>query len=190
MNGLMISLIATVLAATGGPWWQLARRMAGERSSRERQWLAAALLVMIVAGALMAAGAAHWVAIGLAPRARLLFLAIALLLSGIGMIWVRRRRSALAERLAASPAGAYLLLTMLLAGDSALFLILAVTAWTGSGWTSALGGIMGLLASAWLALADDIGEAAQNGLAVVRIGAGIILIGIGLILALRALMLV
>lgn len=180
MDALMIALLAAALAATGGAWWRFAQAMASRFADRQRRILIGALISMTgLAPAAAAAGAGALTA-DMNGHGRLLFLALALGLAGGGMLVPARAPSALLLRWSTSLPGALLALLLLLAGDSALFIILAAAARSGIPWAAAIGGAIGLAAALWLAIESPrewgdmrwIGRARQAAGAVLLLIAG------------------
>lgn len=145
MNALMICLLACAAATPGSRWAQLAvvalARLSGWRG-------ALPVIGSAVVAAALAAAFGSEIAAQMRGPGMLLLLALALAFAAAGLFWPVRP---LSDRLRGSitgPASAAILLLAAMVSDSAPFIILAATAWTGEAAFAAIGGAAGLVAVA------------------------------------------
>lgn len=149
------------------------------RAQGQRPMLLVAALLATLGTTAMAVWAGGKLLVTLAPRARVLFVVIALLAAGVEMLLLGRRRAP--DEPTHSLFAAWVVLMGLQITDAARFLALALAVGTAApvpvGIGAATGG-MGALAIGWLA--PDLGAALQLGR--VRRTAGAVLLAIGLAL--------
>ena len=184
MDALLLALLGCALVEVGGPASLLAARLAARLTPGAP--LLCGLLLATATNAALAAAAGWFVAGLLGGQARLLFLALALLVGGVSMLLPVRQP----DSLDGWRTGAFLtgLLGFLILGfgDSASFLILGIVAKTGNPVLAASGGTAGvLIAVAPALLVRDFAGGVP--LAIMRrIGGGILCLG-GALTALSAL---
>lgn len=120
------------------------------------------------------------------PAAKLLLLALALLLAGIGTGWRVARPEALERWRLPAALTAFLGLFIMAIGDRMQFVVAALAARSDLPWAAAIGGTLG--AGVVAAAAACIGEAGWLALPLraVRLGAALLLTGAGLVLGLTA----
>jgi Ca2+/H+ antiporter, TMEM165/GDT1 family len=184
MAALMIALVACVLAATGGRWWQIAAAAARHGIAGQAAVLAGVLLVALAAGWL--GKTTHDEVAG---RGMMLFLALALLLAGASALWPVRPLPPKLEASLRGPASSFIVALAALVSDSGPFIILAAAAWTGEWALAVAGGVAGLTAaalSAFLVPAGTVG----GWIRAARWAAGLLFLIVGAITALAALGLV
>ena len=152
MTGLFFALLATLIVGVGARDQLLVAQLADRQGARPTL-----LLVALASGAL-AAGLAAWggaqVAEHMAGRARLLVVALALVLAGLEMLVLAPRRAP-AEPTHSLGAFAIVIFAMQLT-DAARFLVFAIAVLTRAPLTSGLGGAIGAMAvvtAGWAAVA-------------------------------------
>lgn len=142
MTGFLLSLLALLVIGFGGRDQALVAQLAERQGARP-----AVLLVALASGAL-AAGLAAWggaqVAELMGGRARLLVVALALVLAGLEMLVLAPRRAP-AEPTHSLGAFAIVIFAMQLT-DAARFLVFAIAVLTRAPLTSGLGGAIGAMA--------------------------------------------
>ena len=185
MDALLTALIGCLLGEIGDKGQLLALALATrfERNGPVLLGIAVAALASAVIGALAGAVLAPM----LGSDARLLFLSLALLFLGAGMLWPTRPPDPLAGWRIGPFLTAALGLFILSFGDGSQFLILGIATRTGDPVMAALGGAVGIGAAMapvviWR---DDLLKRVP--LRALRIGGAVIPLGIGLILAVKAL---
>ncbi len=141
----MICLLAAAAATLGSRWWLLAL-VAQQRLGAAAAWL-------VIAGtAVLAASLSAWFGFTIAQQFRgpgmLLLLGLALVFAAASMAWPVRPLSAKLRESMAGPGAAAILLGAAMLSDSAPFIILAATAWTGEAVLAGAGGATGLIAAA------------------------------------------
>ncbi len=152
MTGLFFALLATLIVGIGARDQLLVAHLA------ERQGARPALLLVALASGALAAGLAAWggaqVAELMGGRARLLVVALALVLAGLEMLVLAPRRAP-AEPTHSLGAFAIVIFAMQLT-DAARFLVFAIAVLTRAPLTSGLGGVigaMGVVTIGWAAVA-------------------------------------
>lgn len=175
MTGLFFALLATLIVGIGARDQLLVAHLA------ERQGARPALLLVALASGTLAAGLAAWggaqVAELMAGRARLLVVALALVLGGLEMLVLAPRRAPL-EPTHSLGAFAIVIFAVQLT-DAARFLVFAIAVLTRAPLTSGLGGAIGAMAvvtAGWAAFA----LLRSPGLVWLRRGLGLALLLIGL----------
>jgi putative Ca2+/H+ antiporter (TMEM165/GDT1 family) len=180
MDALMAALVAAALAQVGDrPAW-----LASILSDRYRApglVIAAAAAALLGAG-LLAAAAGALLAPRLTPEAKQLFLALALLFQGVGVLFPVKPPDRLAGwRLGAAPTS-LLGLFILAFGDGVQFIVLALAARAQLPWLAAIGATIGSLAV--IAPAAILGETGWTALPLVAlrriIGVVFVLAALGL----------
>lgn len=180
MAGLVLG--ALTQASDRTPW--LAALFA-DRFARRGLVLAAALVALSLN---YAAGVVGGVLVGalLTPEAKLLLLALALLLAGIGTA-IRTRAPDALEGWRVGPATtAFAGLAIMVFGDRMQFIVAALAGRSTLPWAAAAGAVCGALAVNVLAVAIGARGWATLPLAAIRIGAAIVLTVSGVVLALMA----
>lgn len=152
MTGLFFALLATLIVGIGARDQMLVAQLA------ERQGARPALLLVALASGALAAGLAAWggaqVAELMAGRARLLVVALALVLAGLEMLVLAPCRTP-AEPTHSLGAFAIVIFAIQLT-DAARFLVFAIAVLTRAPLTSGLGGAIGAMAvvtAGWAAFA-------------------------------------
>ena len=155
MDALMAALVAAALAQVGDriPW--LAAILA-DRYRRPLTIIAAAALALALAGAI-AATFGTLLAPRLTPEAKQLFLALALLLQGSGVVGRIKPPDRLEGWHLGAAATAFLGLFILAFGDGVQFIVLALATRTAMPWLAVIGATVGSLAI--VAPAAILGEA-------------------------------
>lgn len=145
MDALLLALIGCLVGEIGDTRQRLAAALA-TRFESDGAVLAGAVLA-VVGNAAIAALAGAWIGPMLGADARLLFLALAILFLGAGMIWRVSPPDDLAGwRIGAFPTSA-LGLFILGFGDGSQFLILGIAARTGDPLFAGVGGAIGVVAA-------------------------------------------
>lgn len=144
MDALLIALLGCLLAEMGDKSQLLVRAFAA-RFDRNGP-VVAGIAVAVIANAALAAAGGTLLAPMLGSDGRLLFLALALLFLGIGMIWPVKAPDPLAGWRIGPFLTPALGLFILGFGDGAQFLILGVAARTADPALAAAGGAIGMLA--------------------------------------------
>ncbi|MGR6330500.1 TMEM165/GDT1 family protein [Sphingomonas sp. XXL09] len=188
MDALMAALLAAALGQIGDrPAWLTA--ILADRFARPVTVILAAAIAL-AAATTIAAVAGAWIAPHLTPEARQLFVALALVLQGGGMLVAAKPP----ERLAGWRIGAFatslLGLFILAFGDGVQFVVLALAARAGQAGFAAAGATIGGLVP--LAVAAVLGEAGWTALPqpTLRRAAGTVFLLVGLWLGLGALRLI
>ncbi len=139
MPAFFLTLLASAIASFGGRDYRLvahlSSRLGGSQVLLVVAWLSAAIT------AALAGLAGMGIASLLAPNAKAMLVAIALLLAAAEMVWPWRWR--MAEEPTRSSFAILVVLVAAQIGDGARFLILAITLATGAPWLAVLGGAAG-----------------------------------------------
>lgn len=188
MDALMTALVAAALASIGDkPAWLAA--VLADRYRRPWLVIVAAALALAAASSLAAAAGA---VIGprFTPEAKLLMLALALILQGGGALGRVKPPERLAGWRIGGFATALLGLFILAFGDGIQFLVATLAARTPLPWLAAVGGAGGALAT--VSLAAILGERDWLALPLqrLRLGIAVLFLLAGAVLALEALALV
>lgn len=185
MDALLIALLGCLLGEIGGkgPWLVLALAQRFQRNGM----VIAGIVAAAIANAAIGAVAGAFLAPMLGSDARLLFLALALIFLGIGMVWPVRPPDPLANWRLGPFLTSALGLFILGFGEGAQFLILAVATRTASPLLAATGGAIGIIAALVPAvlLRDQLFRAVP--LRGIRLGGGMLMLLIGLAVAVHAL---
>ena len=143
MDALLTALLGCLLGEMGDKRQWLVLALA-TRYDRNRAVIAG-IIVAALANAAISAFAGAWIGPMLGPDARLLFLALATLFLGIGLLW----RVSPPDTLDSWPTGPFLTtalgLFILGFGDGPQFLILGIATRTGDPWLAAIGGAIGVI---------------------------------------------
>ena len=188
MDALLIALLGCLLAELGSKSQRLVLALSA-RFRRDRALLAGAFAAT-AANAMIGAAAGAFLAPMLGSNARLLFLAVALLFLGFGLLWPVKPPDPLDSWRTGPFLTSALGLFILGFGEGSQFLILAIAVRTGDPATAALGGILGVMAA--LAAAVPLRERVVSALPVrvIRLCAGILILIVSLIAAVSALRLI
>ena len=180
MDALVPAFIAALLAGIADRPARLAAELAA-RSSIARV-VAGLILGHALAIAISVAGAL-WIAPMMAPNARSLLLAVALILAAIGVAWQRRATPADGDAFIAAAAGGFV------AGDGTAFLAFALAV---KGSAPILAGVGALAGASVLVVAAAMAGPDWRRLPLVWLGraAGAVLLITGLIVALGAMRLI
>ncbi|KQT34795.1 hypothetical protein ASG29_01140 [Sphingomonas sp. Leaf412] len=187
MDALMAALVlgAITQASDRTPW--LAAILADRLG---RATTIVALVLALAANYAIGVVAGLTVAAFLTPEAKLLLLALALVLAGLGTGWRVARPETLARWRLPGPVTAFLGLFIMAFGDRMQFVVAALAARTDLPWAAAVGATLG--AALVGAAAATMGERAWLALPLrgVRIGAGIVLTLAGVVMGLSAVRLI
>ncbi len=142
MDALLLALVGCLLAETGSKSQLLVGALA-RRFDRDGA-IILGIILAAVASAAIAAIAGAWIAPMLGPDARLMFMALAWLLLGVGMLWPVKAP----DTLDGWPTGAWLTgflgLFILCVGEGSQFLILGIATRTGDAVLAGVGGAIGM----------------------------------------------
>jgi len=188
MDALMAALVAAALAQVGDrPAWLTS--ILADRYRKPGLVIAAAAAAVLAAG-LLAAAAGAALAPRLTPEAKQLFLALALLVQGGGVLFPVKPPDRLAGWRLGAALTSLLGLFILAFGDGVQFIVLALAARAELPWLAAVGAMLGSLAV--IAPAAILGEAGWTALplAMLRRVVGILFVIAALPLGLAALRLI
>lgn len=184
MDALLTALIGCLIGEIGDKSQLLVLALATR--FRSNGALIAGIAIACVANAVIGAMAGAFIGPMLGSSARLLFLALAVLFLGIGMLWPVKAP----DPLSTWPTGPFLTaalgLFILGFGDGSQFLILGIAARTGDPAMAALGGALGMMAALVpvVLLREKLSELP---LRAIRVGGGVAMLLIGLAIAVTAL---
>jgi Ca2+/H+ antiporter, TMEM165/GDT1 family len=185
MDALLTALIGCLFAEVGGASQLLVLALAA-RFQRPAA-IIAGIAVAAAANAAISAAAGAFIGPMLGSNARLLFLALAVLFLGLGMLWPVKTPDPLANWTIGPFLTSAIGLFILGFGDGAQFLILGIAIRTASPELAALGGAVGVIAA--LIPAALLGEPLFRALPwrPVRRAGGVLMLILSLILAVNAL---
>lgn len=182
MPAFFLTMLATVMASFGGRDYRLVAHLSSRLGASPVllliAWLSAAITAVL-------AGLAGLSLVALmAPNAKSMLVAIALVLAAAELAWPWQWRQA--EEPTRSSVAILLVLMATQIGDGARFLILAITIATGAPWLAMLGGAVG--SGVVLTIGWNIGTmpAAARLFRVIRIGLAAILAVAGIIIGISA----
>lgn len=178
MDALLTALMGCLLGGIGDKSQLLALAL-GARFHNNRAVIAGAA-VAVIANAILAAIAGAFIGPMLGSQARLLFLALAVLMLGVGMLWPVKPP----DPLATWPTGPFLTsalgLFILGFGDGQQFLILGIATRTADPAMAALGGALGMMAAIIPAVLLRERLAQHVPLRAIRLAGALIMVVIGL----------
>lgn len=143
MEALLPVLLACLIVESTGPAALLSRALAQRFASANQ--LAAGFIIAAAANAALAFSAAALLQSTMGSGARALFLSLALLFAGIGMVVPVKVPDSLGGWSIGPFATSALGLFILGFGDAAQFLIVALILWGGGGMLTAIGGGIGII---------------------------------------------
>lgn len=184
MDALLTAMIGCLLGEVGDKGQMLVLALATR--FRGQGGLIAGIALAIVANVVIAAWAGAFIGPMLGSSARLLFLALAVLFLGIGMLWPVKLPDLLATWSTGPFLTAALGLFILGFGDGSQFLILGIATRTGDPAMAALGGAIGM-AAALVPVVLLRERLRALPLRAIRLGSGIIMLLVGLMVGVSAL---
>jgi len=185
MDALLTALIGCLFAEAGGASQLLVLALA-MRFQRPAP-IIAGVIVAAAANAAISAAAGAFIGPMLGSNARLLFLALAVLFLGLGMLWPVKAPDPLANWTIGPFLTAAIGLFILGFGDGAQFLILGIATRTASPALAAVGGALGIMAALIPAALVRAPHFRALPWRQVRLAGGVLMLIVALILAVNAL---
>lgn len=185
MDALLLALLGCIAVEMGDKGQQLALALTERYRGREGALLAGALIAAF-ANAALSAAAGWYLSTLMAANARSLFLALALVFSGFGLLFLAKRPDLLQNWRVGPLLTAMLGLFILGFGDGAQFLLVGIATRTGDPILTGIGGGIGIALASIAVIMLRSPVLPPRALRTVRILSALLFLLVGVIIALNA----